>query len=175
MPILGEEIQRRAARDASEFLVVCAEMFGDRRREILRGAVPQRCVGSASDHRCGRARRMELLGLGAAGHGAGGMRSGGDGGLHGVEISGADERLVLGGAVTGPLLAELALLHLRITEHAVLAVGRGQFEHRQIQRVPAGKRDELEAVAHGREILAPALHARPASSLPCQLKEGEQL
>ena len=36
VPILGEEIQRRTARDAAEFLVVGAKVLGDRRR-MLRG------------------------------------------------------------------------------------------------------------------------------------------
>ena len=36
VPVLGEEIQRRAAGDAPEFLVVGAEVLGDRRRVLLR-------------------------------------------------------------------------------------------------------------------------------------------
>src|SRR5271167_4748152 len=105
-------------------------------------------------------RRSELLGLGASGHRAGRVSSGGDGGLNRIEISGADERLVFGGAIPGALLGELALLHLRIAEHAVLSIGGRQLEHRQIQRMPAGERNELEAIAHGRQVFAPTLHAR---------------
>ena len=77
-----------------------------------------------------------------------------------VEISGADERLVFGGAIPGALLAELTLLHLRITEHAVLSIGRCQLEHREIQRMPARKRDELKAIAHRGQLFPPALHGR---------------
>src|SRR5450631_991889 len=87
---------------------------------------------SLGDHTLGprtRCGRGELLGLGAARHHAGRMRSGGDGGLNRVEISGADECLVFGGTVSGPLLAELALLHLRIPEHAVFPIGGCELEH----------------------------------------------
>src|ERR1700733_1027363 len=117
---------------------------------------------------CGLCRRAlrprlhcrELLGLGAAGHCTHGMCPGRDGRLHGVEIAGADEGLVLGGAVARAFLTELALLQLRVAEHAVRAIGGGQLEHRQIQRVPTGQRDELKAIAQCRQILAPPLHGR---------------
>src|SRR5450631_3969403 len=69
-------------------------------------------------------RRGKLLGFRASRHGAGGMGAGADGGLNRVEIAGADEGLVLGGAVAGRFLAEFALLQLRISEHAVVAVRR---------------------------------------------------
>src|SRR6202163_1786850 len=88
-------------------------------------------------------RRRELLGFRASRHGAGGMGAGTDGGLNRIEIAGTDEGLVLGGAVAGRFLAELALLQLGISQHAVVAVSRCQLEHREIQRVPARERDEL--------------------------------
>src|SRR6267378_2229484 len=97
----------------------------------------------------------ELLGLGAAGHRARGMRARADRGLHRIEIAGADEGLMLGGAIARALLAELALLQLRVAEHAVGSISRGQFEHGQIQRMPAGEGDELKAVAERSQLFAP--------------------
>src|SRR6202041_2179982 len=101
---------------------------------------------------------VELFGLRAADHRAGGVLPAGDRGLNRVEIAGADECLVLGRAVAGALLTEFALLHLGVSEHAVVPIGSGELEHREVQRVPARERDELEAITHRRELLAPGLH-----------------
>src|SRR5258706_14029429 len=104
--------------------------------------------------------RRELLGFRASRHGARGMGAGTDGGLNRIEIAGADEGLVLGGAVTGRFLTELALLQLGISQHAVVAGCRCQLEHREIERVPAPERDELKAIAHGGQFFPPAFHGR---------------
>jgi hypothetical protein len=69
--------------------------------------------GATSGHlafRIGRRRRRELLFLGAAAQCARRTLPGGDRGLHGIEIAGADERLMLRCAVAGFLGIELALL-----------------------------------------------------------------
>jgi len=36
VPVLGEEVERRAPRDPAELLVVQPEVFGDDRRKIFR-------------------------------------------------------------------------------------------------------------------------------------------
>ena len=43
---------------------------------------------------------------------------------------------------------KLALLQLRVGEHAVRCIRLRQLEHGEVQRVEAGQRDELEHVAH---------------------------
>src|SRR6478672_9418005 len=122
-----------------------------------RGATAFTAPDSARGRREWARRRLtgrragELLALGTAGHGAGGELPGRDRILHRVEISRADEGLVLGGAIAGALLCKFALLELRVAVHALVAVGAGELEHRQVERVPARERDELEAIAHGGE------------------------
>ena len=76
-----------------------------------------------------------------------------------------------------PLLdrRELALLQLRVGRHAALAVVRGELEHRQVQGVEAGERDELEAVAHVRQAAPGTRSIVRGSSFARQLNDGEQL
>src|ERR1700691_2209050 len=62
-------------------------------------------------------RRRELFGLGAAGHCTGGMHARTDGGLHGIEVAGTHERLMLGGPINRAFLTAFVLLQLRITQH----------------------------------------------------------
>src|SRR5690606_42137786 len=73
-----------------------------------------------------------------------------------VEVAGADLTLVLGGGVTPLLGGELALLQVDVGGHLVAGVAVGQIEHRVVQRVEAGQRDELELVAHRAELLLEA-------------------
>src|SRR5688572_26576534 len=101
---------------------------------------------------------MELRLFGAALHRSRRTLPGGDGRLHRVEVARADECLVARGTITRGFAGELALLEPGITEHAVGAIGRRELEHGMIERVPAGERDELEAIAQRGEALAPALH-----------------
>src|SRR3979490_2374108 len=74
-------------------------------------------------------------------------------GAHGlgdrIEIAGADLALVLGRGVAGLLGRELRLLQCHVRGHLLRLVSARQLEHREVQRVEAGERDELEAVAHG--------------------------
>ena len=79
-----------------------------------------------------------------------------------VEVTRAHEGLVARGAIAVRFTGKLSLLESGIAQHAVGAIGSGQFEHRQIQRVPSRERDELEAIAQCRKALAPALHFRGA-------------
>ncbi len=70
-----------------------------------------------------------------------------------VEVARAHERLVLDGPIAVvPLQVELALLQPRIGQHALVAVGVGQLEHGHVQGMEAGQGDELELVAHGRQV-----------------------
>ncbi len=70
-----------------------------------------------------------------------------------VEVARADERLVLDGPVAVvPLQLELALLQPRIGQHALVAVGVGQLEHAHVHGMEAGQGDELELVAHRRQV-----------------------
>ena len=75
-----------------------------------------------------------------------------DGLGHGVEVAGADFALVLdrGEALLGG--GELGLLQLDEGRHVVAGVAVGQVEHRVVQAVEAGQRDELELVAHRAQL-----------------------
>src|ERR1700730_6987542 len=77
-------------------------------------------------------------------------------GAHGlgdrIEIAGADLALVLGGGIAGLLGRELRLLQCYVRGHLLRLVSARQLEHREVQRVEAGERDELEAVAHGGQL-----------------------
>src|SRR2546427_8915520 len=110
----------------------------------LRGLVRQRCDKRFS----------ELLAFGRAGKGRGRGLSGGDGLRYLVEVAGANELLVLDGAIPSLFFhPEFGLLHLRVGAHAVIAVGAGQLKHAQVQGVEAGQSDELELVAHLAQFL----------------------
>src|ERR1700735_3542830 len=76
-----------------------------------------------------------------------------DGGRDPVEVTGTDLALVLGRGVTALLGRELALLQLDVCAHLVTCIAVGQIEHRVVQRVEAGQRDELELEAHRAELL----------------------
>src|SRR5579871_6184187 len=78
-----------------------------------------------------------------------------------IEISGTYERLVLDRVVTLiGLRLEFALLQGGIRGHSLVAIGAGELEHRQVQRVEAGQRDELELVAHCRKLALEAGNGR---------------
>ena len=55
---------------------------------------------------------------------------------------------MLHGGVAVLLRGELGILQFHVRSHLVLAVARGQLEHRVVERVEAGQRDELEGVTH---------------------------
>src|SRR5690349_4646731 len=101
---------------------------------------------------------MELRLFGAALHGARRELPGGDSRLHGIEVARAYERLVSSGAIAGGFARELALLKAGIAEHSFLSIGRGQLEHRVVERMPSRERNELEAIAERRQAFAPAAH-----------------
>ena len=191
MPVLGEKIPRCAPGDAPELLVVQTKVFGDRAAVsfavTIAGAAT---VSSARSRAHGALRPPRVAATARAGAvncsvsvlpaiaTGGALRA--DGGLHGVEIAGADEGLMLGRPIARALLAEFALLQLRVAEHAVRAVGRGQLEHRQIQRMPARERDELKAIARGQRALRAISSWRPHSSFACPVERwravvGQQL
>jgi hypothetical protein len=65
----------------------------------------------------------ELLFLGAALHRARRRQPVHDRILHGIEVAGTDERLVLGGPETVLLIGEFALLQQRLSVHALGLVG----------------------------------------------------
>src|SRR6266487_2652577 len=98
----------------------------------------------------GRSRSVsleELLVLGGAGQSHGG-RVRRDRGRDQVEVSGADFALVLGGGVTRRFCCEFGLLQAHVGRHARLGVSAGKVEHRVVQRMESGERDELELIAH---------------------------
>ncbi len=74
-----------------------------------------------------------------------------------VEIARADLALMAHGGKPGRLGLELAFLHLRIGRHAAARIIARQLEHRQIERMEARERHELEAIAHGGELFLEAL------------------
>src|SRR5690606_35001430 len=94
----------------------------------------------------------ELLFLGGAGQGRQRGQAAVDHAVQGVEIAGADFALVLGGGVAVLLGGELRLLQLHVGGHLPCLVAARQFEHGVVERVEAGQGDELEPVAHGREL-----------------------
>src|SRR5215471_13763557 len=65
-----------------------------------------------------------------------------------VEVTGAHLALVTRGGVPVRLGAELGVLQPHVGGHTLFAVPASQFEHRVVQRVESGQRDELELVAH---------------------------
>ncbi len=64
-----------------------------------------------------------------------------------VEVAGADLVLVPRGRVAELLELELVLLQPHVRRHLLLGVAAGELEHRRVERVEAGERDEEEAVA----------------------------
>src|SRR6516162_3605302 len=95
---------------------------------------------------------FELLFLGAAGE----RRNGGVAAAHRlgdrIEVAGANFALVLDGAVAGGLGGELGLLQLDVGGHLLRLVAARQLEHRVVECVESGERDELEAITHRREL-----------------------
>ncbi len=77
----------------------------------------------------------ELGGFRGAFEGGGGGGAAGDGLLHGVEIGGADEALVLNGFVAVlAFLTEFFLLEAAIRGHAGVLVLAGEIEHAHVER-----------------------------------------
>src|SRR5207245_9842029 len=76
---------------------------------------------------------------------------GGHGLRDAVEVAGADLPLVAGRRVAVALERELVLLQPDIRAHAFRSVAPRQLEHRLVEGVEAGERDELEAVAEPAE------------------------
>src|SRR5580693_3229243 len=107
----------------------------------LKPTVPLRLRGQ------GPLNSVELTLFGRAGQ-SGRRRRRVDGGRDPVEVTGTDLALVLGRGVTTLLGRELALLQLDVGAHLVAGVAVGQVEHRVVQRVEAGQRDELELESH---------------------------
>src|SRR5262249_40988120 len=87
--------------------------------------------------------------LGRAGQRGSGRSAAGYRLRYGVEITCADEGLVLDGAVTAiGFGGEFRLLQARVSGHAVFAVIPSEVEHAEVERVEPGQRDELEFVAN---------------------------
>src|SRR5258706_3723669 len=83
-----------------------------------------------------------------------------------VEVTRADERLVLHRRVTLPRLGrELAVLERGVRRHAGLAVAVRQLEHAQVQRMESGQGDELEGIAVAAERLLEARQSRRVQML----------
>src|ERR671919_569965 len=70
-----------------------------------------------------------------------------------VEVAGADLSLVARGRVPRVLELELALLKTNVGGHALGRISPRQLEHRLVERVEAGERDELEPIAHLAQLL----------------------
>src|SRR6266699_6717417 len=69
-----------------------------------------------------------------------------------IKVADADLVLMPGRSIAFPFGGELGLLQLGIGRHPALAVVAGQFEHREIEAVKAGQGDELEPIAHSRDV-----------------------
>src|SRR5580658_4001193 len=124
-------------------------------------------------------RLLELLLLGTAGERGDRGSSAAHRLRDGIEVAGADLALVLGGRVAGSLRGELRLLQRHVRGHLLRLVAARQLEHRVVERVEAGERDELEAIAHGGELALELRDGRIVElSLPVEGRRavvGEQL
>src|SRR6056297_3240216 len=65
---------------------------------------------------------------------------------HFVEVAGAHFPLMAGGGVAGFFHCELTLLQFDISSHAFVGITAREFEHRGVEGVETGQRDELELV-----------------------------
>ena len=95
----------------------------------------------------------ELLGFSRSGQRGRGRQASADDLLHLIEISGANEALMLDSFV--PILgfaAEFFFLQPGIGSHPREFVAAGQFEHAQVQGMESGQRHELELVSHLRQF-----------------------
>src|SRR5215470_922178 len=82
-----------------------------------------------------------------------GRRSTGDDLLQGIEVSSANETLVLYRVIAVLALAhEFRFLQARVCGHSAGLVFAGQLEHGVVQRMESGERDELKLVAHLRKF-----------------------
>src|SRR5581483_8501628 len=116
-------------------------------------------------------RLPELLGLGRPAE----REGGGSAPAHHlgdeVEVSGPHLGLVPDRRVAERGQLELALLETDIRGHPLASVGVRELEHRRVQRVEAGERDELEPVAHLRELLGKPSD-RPLIQVPPPVEGG---
>src|SRR3954470_4925651 len=94
----------------------------------------------------------ELLVFGRAMQGSGGSVAAGHDLRDLVEVAGADLALVLDRGEAFLRGGELFLLQLDEGAHVVARVAVRELEHRVVERVEAGQRDELELVAHRAEL-----------------------
>src|SRR5438093_9965562 len=98
-------------------------------------------------------RRSELMLFGRVLECRGRALAGADQARHLVEVSGADEALMLDRRVAVSLEhLELAVLEPRVGAHALIAIAEGELEHAEVQGVEAGERHELEGVAAATEL-----------------------
>ena len=95
---------------------------------------------------------LELLLLGAPGQGHDGGIAPADGLRDRIKIACSDFALMLGCGIAVLLSGKLGLLEPHIGAHLLRLVVARQLKHREVERMEAGKRDELEAVAHGAEF-----------------------
>src|SRR6185503_16313465 len=97
--------------------------------------------------------RVEVLRvLGGAVQRGGRSVSAGDDLRDAVEVAGADLALVLDRGEALLRRSEFLLLQLDEGAHAAARVAVGELEHRIVERVEAGERDELELVAHRAQL-----------------------
>src|SRR6516165_9016964 len=127
-------------------ITACLLKCASRRRIASNGL--QKCDSASAR----QTNSVELALFGGTGQ-RGGRRVGVDRGGDAVEVTGTDLALVLGGGVATLLGFELTLLQLDIGAHLVAGVAVGQIEHRVVQRVEAGQRDELELESHCGKLL----------------------
>src|SRR5690606_37900825 len=98
----------------------------------------------------------ELCGLGGAVEGNGGRLLALDRAGDRVEVAGPDLALVAHRGEATLRGRELGLLQLHERAHLPARVPVREFEHAVVERVEAGQCDELEAVAHRRQLLLEA-------------------
>src|SRR5690349_24663973 len=71
---------------------------------------------------------------------------------HCIEVADADLALMASCGISVCLGCELGFLQFAICRHPAVAVLVRELEHREIEAVKTGQSDELEPVAHSRDI-----------------------
>src|SRR5689334_22067483 len=71
---------------------------------------------------------------------------------HGVEVARSHLPLVLDGGEAFRCRRELRFLELDERLHVVARIAVREVEHRVVEAVESGERDELESIAHGAEL-----------------------
>src|SRR5215813_14557561 len=111
-------------------------------------------------------RITELLLFGGACQGCDGRGASSDYLRDSVEVSRADESLMLHAAIAVTLPRKFQFLQTRVCRHSRLFIIQRQIKHAKVESVETGESDELEFVTHLRQLLLEARNRFRAQFLP---------